>query len=114
MKNNKTEFFPIPALRESLRLRSGQLSSRLGRSVARQTSCDDLPCLEYGDEVKLEYTLAERLFYVQHCRTALEQCIASGSAVLRYRWADGQVTRTQFRKTGPNRVKVTGLWQEAA
>lgn len=110
MKNNKkSQFFPISALREDLRLHATDLSTRLNRSVARLTSCDMLPCLEYGDEVKTEYALTEKLFYAQHCRNALERCIGVGGATLRYRWADGTCTVTRFRKIGPNRVKVTGL-----
>lgn len=109
MNNKKTEYFPISVLRENLRQRASGLAARLNRSVARLTSCDMLPCLEYGDEVKLEHELAEKLFYAQHCRDALERCISSGGAVLRYRWANGTVTHTRFRKVGPSRVKVTGL-----
>ena len=109
MKNNKSQQFPVSVLREDLRLRSGDLAHRLSRSVGRLTSCDSLPCLEYGEEVKAEQAMAERLFYTQHCRTALERCIGCGSATLRYRWADGTVTRTHFRKVGPSRIKVSGL-----
>ena len=110
MKDNKTEYFPIPVLREDLRQRASEAACRLSRSVARLTSCDNLPCLEYGDEVKTEYALAEKLFYAQQCRNALEQCIARGAVALRYRKSDGVTVRTSFRKVGPNRVKVTGLW----
>ena len=106
---NNTPEFPIPALRETLRQQASQLCVRLGRSVGRLTSCDALPCLEYGEEIKKEQALAQELFYIQHCRNALERCIAGGSATLRYRWSDSVVTRTRFRKTGPNRVRVTGL-----
>lgn len=110
MKNNKkTEYFPISALREDLRRDASDLAIRLSRSVARLTSCDMLPCMEYGDEVKTEHTLAEKLFYTQHCRNALERCLGVGGATLRYRWADGSCSVTKFRKIGPNRVKVTGL-----
>jgi len=107
--NNQPQFFPIPTLRESLRVRAGEHSAKLARSVARLTSCDALPCLEYGDEVKSEYAIAQSLFFVQQCRTALEHCIHRGSVVLRYRWPDGTVTQTRFRKVGPNRVRVIGL-----
>ncbi len=108
-KNNQTQEFPIPALRESLRQQASWQANRIHRSVARLTSCDELPCLEYGEEVKTEYAAAEVLFYLQYCRTALERCIAAGSAATRYRWSDGSVTTTRFRKIGPNRVRVTGL-----
>lgn len=109
MKNSKPEYFPISILRESLRERANDRAARLSRSVARLTSCDLLPCLEYGDEVKAEHSLAEQLFYAQHCRNTLERCISAGGATLRYRWADGTVTYTRFRKVSPSRVKVTGL-----
>ncbi len=104
-----TEQFPIPALRETLRQRANEHSAKLARSVARLTSCDELPCVEYGDEVETQYGIARSLFYIQQCRMALEHCIDRGAVVLRYRWADGTVTRTRFRKVGPNRVKVIGL-----
>jgi hypothetical protein len=109
MKNNKTEYFPISTLREELRLRASEYAGRLSRSVGRLTSCDHLPCMEYGEEVQAEQSLAKELFYLQHCRNALEHCIGSGGATLRYRWGDGRVTHTRFRKIGPGRVKVTGL-----
>jgi len=111
MKNSKTneQFFPIPALREHLRGQSVDLATRLSRSVGRLTSCDALPCLEYGEEVKTEYALAQTLLYLQNSRNALERCIACGSAALRYRWTDGTVTVTRFKKVGPNRVRVQGL-----
>lgn len=108
MKTNSNAF-PIPTLREDLRLRSCALAARLSRSVARLTSCDSQPCLEYGDEVRTEQELATRLFYLQHCRDALEKCIGGSRVTVRYRWSDGTVTRTAFRKDGPNRVKVTGF-----
>ena len=109
MKNNNTQQFPIPELRETLRQRANALAVRLNRSVARLTSCDALPCLEYGDEIKTEYALVQELFYVQQCRNALERCIAGKGALLRYRWPNGTVTVTRMRKIGPNRVRVTGL-----
>jgi hypothetical protein len=109
MKNNKTEYFPIPELRRSLHQASCALAARLSRSVGRLTSCDELPCLEYGEEIRFEYALARQLFYTQQCRDALEHCIDGKCATVRYRWTDGRQTRTTFRKIGPNRVKVTGL-----
>ena len=108
MKNKKTEYFPLPSLREHLRLRANGLSAQLSRSVARLTTCD-LPCPEYGEEVQHQQVLSQELFYVQHCRTALERCAAGSAATLRYRFADGTVTTTRFSKVGPNRVKVIGL-----
>lgn len=109
MKNNKIEYFPISALRETFRQEASDKASRISRSVARLTSCDMLPCLEYGEEVRAEFVLAQELFYLQHCRTALERTLGGSEAKLRYRWPDGSVTVTRFKKIGPNRVKVVGL-----
>lgn len=109
MKTKKSEYFPIPSLRETLRQRGNALTARLSRSVARLTSCDMLPCLEYGEEVAFQRALAEELFYIQSCRNALERCIGSGGAALSYRWSDGTTTFTRFRRTGTAQVKVTGL-----
>ena len=111
MKQTKIQpqFFPTADLRERLRQRANGLTARLSRSVARLTSCDPLPYPEYGDEVRFQQELAQELFYIQNCRTALERCIAGSGANLRYRWASGTVTTTRFRKVGPNRIKVTGL-----
>ena len=99
----------IPELREQLRQQACDTATRLSRSVARLTSCEMLPCLEYGEEVAYQQELAQRLFYLQHCRNALERCIGGKSATLRYRWPDGTVTRTLFRRSGINQVKVSGL-----
>ena len=113
MKNTTTQQYPIPQLREELRERANALTSRLARSVARLTSCDNLPCLEYGEEIKTEYALVQELFYFQQCRNALERCIAGRGSVLRYRWSNGAVTVTRMRKIGPNRVRVSGLADQA-
>ena len=109
MKNNKTEYFPITSLREDLRQRGNTLTARLSRSVGRLTSCDLLPCMEYGDEVAFQRQLAEELFYIQSCRNALERCIGNGGAAVRYRWSDGSTSFTRFRRTGPGQVRVSGL-----
>ena len=108
MKNKTTEY-PINLLREELRQRALAVSQKLSRSVGRLTSCDSLPCLEYGQEVAAEEALAQELFYLQHCRSALERVIACRSVTLRYRLPDGTNVRTQFRKVGPARVRVTAL-----
>ena len=111
--NNRIQFFPASDLREALRQKSVAVSARLGRSVARLTSCEAQPCLEYGEEVRAEQALAEHLFYLQHCRNALERCIGGHAATLRYRWSSGTVTVTRFRLVTPSRVKVTGLLEAA-
>ena len=81
----------------------------LARSVGRLTSCDVQPCLEYRDEIASEHAVIDRLLYVQECRNSLERCIGSGAARLRYRWRDGRVTETRFRRVSPGRVRVSGL-----
>lgn len=108
MQNNRISY-PIPTLREDLRLRSSELAVRLSRSVGRLTSCEQAPCLEYGDEVRYEEDLVRRMLYLQHCREALERCIAGSRVTVRYRRPDGSQGRTSFRKEGANRVRVTGL-----
>ena len=108
MQNNRISY-PIPTLREDLRLRSSELAVRLSRSVGRLTSCEQAPCLEYGDEVRYEEDLVRRMLYLQHCREALERCIAGSRVTVRYRRPDGSQGRTSFRKEGHNRVRVTGL-----
>lgn len=112
MKKNVQEY-PIYAFREQLRQSSSLQAARLSRSVGRLTSCDARPCLEYREEVDAEYGLIDRLLYVQCCRSSLERCIDSGCARLTYRWRDGRVTVTKFRRTAPGRVRVFGF-QDAA
>ena len=110
MKNNKTvSEHSIFTLREDLRLEAHGLTERLHRSVGRLTSCERQPCLEYGEEIAYQRVLAERLFYLQHCRDTLEKCISTGKVVLRYHWQDGTVSITRFRKLGPARVQLTGF-----
>ena len=112
MKNNNMNAYPIPVLREDLRLKASAVATRLGRSVARLTSCENAPCLEYGDEVRYEEDLIRQILYLQRCRQALERCIAGHRVTVRYRRTDGSQGRTTFRKEGPNRVKVQGLVTE--
>ncbi len=107
-----TNEYPIHVLREDLRQRAAQQAAILSRSVGRLTSYDALPCTEYRQEVAGQYAVVERLLYLQQCRSALEQCIASGASRLRFRWQDGRVTETRFRKTGPARVRISGLLAE--
>ena len=109
MKKVNNQEYPIMTLREELRGLANEKAHRLSRSVARLTSCDRLPCPEYGEEVRFEEALAEELFYLQQCRAALERCIHTGSATLRYHRPDGTTTVTGFRMVGPSRVRVTGL-----
>lgn len=107
-KNNTQEYL-IHTLRERLRQCAVGHALTLSRSVSRLTSCDAVPCLEYREEVRAEYGVIDRLLYAQQCRAALERCLGSGRARLRYRWQDGRVTETSFRRTAPGRVKVSGL-----
>ena len=101
--------YPTQIIREDLRRRSTQEAALLARSVGRLTSCDVQPCLEYRDEIASEHAVIDRLLYVQECRNSLERCIGAGSARLRYRWRDGRVTDTYFRRTAPGRIKISGL-----
>lgn len=112
MKQNNANAYPIPALREELRRKASDAAQRLSRSVARLTSCENAPCLEYGDEVRFQQELIRRLMYLQHCREALERCIAGARVTVRFRRPDGSTGRTVFRKDGPNRVRVTGLMEQ--
>lgn len=109
-----TQEYPVQVLREKLRQRSARQAALLSRSVGRLTSCDIQPCLEYRQEVAAEYTVIDRLLYVQQCRNSLERCIGGGSARLRYHWRDGRTTVTWFRRTAPGKVKVSGLLDETA
>lgn len=109
-----TKEYPIKTIRENLRQCSAQQAAKLARSVGRLTSCDAQPCLEYRDEIAAEHAVIDRLLYVQECRNSLERCISSGSAHLRYRWRDGRVTETRFRRTAPGRIRVSGLLAEPA
>jgi len=111
-KKNTNEY-PIRVLREELRQLAARQAVILSRSVGRLTSYDALPCTEYRQEVAGQYAVVERLLYLQQCRSALEQCIASGGSRLRFRWRDGSVTVTRFRKVSPARIRVFGLLSEA-
>ena len=110
----KSQEYLIQVIREQLRQRSSQQAALLSRSVGRLTSYDSRPCPEYRDEVASEYEVIDRLLYVQQCRSTLETCIGSGAARLRYRWRDGRVTDTRFRRITPGRVRVSGLLAEGA
>lgn len=101
--------YPIGTLREILRTAAVAKAARLSRSVARLTSCDALSCDEYGQEVGLQHAIARELLGIQHCRAALERCIASGHAATSRRLPDGTVVRAGFRKTSPGRVRAWGL-----
>lgn len=104
-----TKEYPIHVIREDLRQSSARQAALLSRSVGRLTSYDAQPCTEYGQEVRAQYAVIDELLYLQQCRSSLERCIASGSSRLRYRWRDGRVTDTRFRKLSPARVRVSGL-----
>lgn len=109
MRKNNAQEYPVHVLRERLRQCAMSQTQALSRSVSRLTSCDALPCLEYREEVTAEYEVVDHLLYAQQCRAALERCIANGRARLSYRWKNGQVTETSFRRVAPGRVKVFGL-----
>lgn len=101
--------YPIKVIRENLRQCSIRQAALLARSVGRLTSCDAQPCLEYRAEIANERAVIDRLLYLQECRNSLERCIGSGAARLRYRWWDGRVTETWFRRAAPGRIRVSGL-----
>ena len=105
----KARVFRIHVLRERLRLAAVDRCSAMSRSVARLASADALPCLEYGDEVARESALACEAMYLQYCRSALERCIASGSAGFRFRWPDGFSTATRFVRGDGGTVKAVNL-----
>lgn len=107
-KQNSREY-PIHVIREDLRQCSARQAALLSRSVGRLTSYDAQPCTEYRQEVTAQYAVVDRLLYLQQCRSTLEQCIASGAARLRYRWRDGHVTDTRFRRVSAGRVRISGL-----
>lgn len=106
--------YPIQIIREQLRQRSVQQTALLSRSVGRMTSYDVQPCPEYRDEIERERGIIDKLIYLQRCRCSLEKCIGSGAARLRYRWQNGNVTETSFRKVAPGRIRVNGLLAETA
>ncbi len=108
-----TNEYPVKIIREDLRQRAARQAAILSRSVGRLTSYDALPCTEYRQEVASQYAVAEKLLYLQQCRSALEECIASGASRLRYRWRDGHVTDTRFRRVSSARIRVSGLLTEA-
>ena len=108
-KQNQTEY-PIPVLKELLHSSSKSCVNTLARSVGRLTSCDDVPCMEYGDEVSRQQELARQLLFVQHCRNALERVMVLGEVTLNYCWQQGVSTTTVFKKVGPNRVRVSGYF----
>lgn len=106
---DKPQLVPVHVLREQLRQRAVDASRQLSRSVGRLTSCDALPCPEYGDEVAREYAVVDQLLYIQNCRSALERCIAGGTVRLRYQWRDGRTTMTRFRKVRQGCIQTCGL-----
>ena len=109
-KNNETcIILPIETARERFRSQAVDRAQRLARSVARRTSDDCQPCLEYRAEILAERAAIDELLYAQHCRDGLERCIASGSASLHYRSQDGAVRTIRFRRTSLSRVKIWGL-----
>ena len=109
-KNNEScIILPIETARERFRGQAMDQAQRLSRSVARRTSDDAQPCLEYREEIQSERAAIDGLLYAQHCRDGLERCIASGSASLRYRGQDGTLRTVRFRRISLCRVKIWGL-----
>lgn len=100
--SRKTYEYPIEDLREILRDKAVDVSARLSRSVARKTSADSLPCLEYGDEVAEQMKLSRLLGRVQLSRQCLEKAIAGKRSRARLHGL-GTVS---MRKCGPARIRV--------
>ncbi len=109
-KQNQAEY-PIPVLKQLLHSCSKAHANTLTRSVSRLTSCDEVPCMEYGEEVTRQQDIARRLLFVQHCRNALERVVVLGEVTLNYCWQQGISTTTVFKKVGPNRVRVSGYFE---
>ena len=109
-KQNQAEY-PIPVLKQMLHECSKTRANALTRSVSRLTSVDEVPCMEYGDEVARQQELARQLLFVQHCRNALERVVVLGEVTLNYCWQQGTSTATVFKKVGPNRVRVSGYFE---
>ena len=108
MKNALYIILPAEAAREELRRRAVSQTEKLSRSVARLTSCD-APCVEYTDEILQERAVIDNLLFYQHCRAALERCLANESSTLRYRQQDGSVQTVSFQRQSLGRVRIWGL-----
>ena len=110
-KNSKSKPQTIPAgkLREDLRQKAVNLSENLARSVALKTSYDSIPCPEYVNNVQDQYELVNNLLYIQNCRKALEACLSSGFARLKFKNPDGSVTCTWFKRISMGRVVAGNL-----
>lgn len=104
----KTEY-PIHILRERLRRSSAQQAELLARSVNRLTSYDAQPCLE----IRRRYTVPGSCGTAADTTACLSVCtgfqLPAGIPHLRYRWSDGSVSSTHFRKVSPGRVQASGL-----
>ena len=108
-KNVPSIILPIETARETFRLQAAARAQRTARSVARRTSDDCQPCLEYREEIRNERADIDELLYLQSCRDALERCIAAGSASMRYRDRDGVLRRVRFLRLSLARVRIGGL-----
>ena len=105
----KGQEYWVTTLRERLRHLANEQAAKLCRAVDRKTSVDEQPCVEYAEEVSNQYGIAERLFYYERCRAALERCLATGRATTTYKWNDGRETRTTFVRSSPGHVEAIGL-----
>ena len=107
-ENTPHIMLPVEGAREGLRRRAVSQTEKLSRSVARLTSCD-APCVEYADEVLHEKAVIDDLLFYQHCRAALERCLANESATLHYRRQDGSVKTVSFQRQSLGKVRIQGL-----
>lgn len=99
----KSYEYPVQQLREELRTRAAATADRLSRSVARATSVDPLPCLEYGREISDQADIVSTLGRIQAARGCLERCIGLRRSRVRL----DRLGTVDMRIVGPARVRVT-------
>lgn len=104
----KKQIFYVYTIREKLRQASVDASNKLNKSVSRLTSYDNLPCDEYYLEVQNQKKLVNKILYLQNCRAAVERCISTGAAVVKFKIA-GDISITRFYLTKDHKIKAIGL-----
>ncbi len=96
-------------LREKLREASVEAAEKLSRSVTRVSSYEPGPCVEYGELVKSQCGLMNRVLSLQKCRSVLESSMAGKSVRLVFQVPGGRVIRTKFVPVSSGKTKVFGL-----
>ena len=104
----KNEYLPAN-LREALRQSAIKLSAELSRSVARVSSLDPEPCPEDGELIAEQRRIMARLDTVQRCRAALERCMETGRAGVRYDAGSGTPMYVRFKLLPRNRIDASLL-----